>query len=281
MGLERLVGWAIFPHVGLDRAALARALAGKTVVITGASYGIGEETARLVAAAGARTILVARTADKLEALASELVAAGGVAFALPADLRDEGQVETLLARIAELGPVDILVSNAGKSIRRPLFASLDRFQDITRTIGVNYLGPARIALALIHGLVVRKGQIINICAANVLLPPPPYWAAYQASKSAFDQWLRCASAELRARGVAVTSIYLPLVRTRMIAPTAEYAKVPAMAPAEAARLVAHVMLTRQSWWTPWWLPPAHIAGALLRGPWEWITNALQRRALSR
>jgi NAD(P)-dependent dehydrogenase (short-subunit alcohol dehydrogenase family) len=280
VGARDVLGWFIFPHVGLNRARLARRLAGKTVVITGASFGIGEDLAKIVAAAGARVVLVARTADKLQALASEIAASGGQALAFPADLRDEAAVADLGEQLAALAP-DILVSNAGHSIRRSLFDSLDRFHDITRTIEVNYLGPARLMLALIPGLVERRGHILSVSAANALLPPPPRWGAYQGSKSAMDQWLRCASAELRARGVAVTTLYLPLVRTRMIAPTAAYANVPAMQPEQAARLAARMLTTRQSWWTPWWLPFAHIAGALLRGPWELITNLAEGAAARR
>ena len=272
--------WLLFPRVSLSEARLRRALAGKTVLITGASYGIGEGVARIAAAAGARVLLVARTADKLEALTAEIRSGGGEAVALPSDLTDAASTEALAARLEELAP-DIVVSNAGKSIRRPLFQSLDRFHDIGRTIGVNYLGPARLALAAIPGLVERKGQLINVSAANVLLLPAPYWAAYQASKTAFDQWLRCAAPELRARGVAVTSVYLPLVRTRMIAPTAIYAEAPAMAPEQAARLVLRMMLTRQAQWRPWWLPPAHLASALFRRPWEAIATWQQRRAIRR
>lgn len=281
MGLRTFAEWIAFPHVSLSRARLERGLRGKTVLITGASFGIGEEMARIVAGAGARVILVARTADKLEALVGELTAAGGEAIAMPCDLRDEASIDALLAQLVAMDAhPDILVSNAGKSIRRPLFASLDRFHDITRTIGVNYLGPARLALAMIPGLVARRGQIVNVCAANVLLLPPTYWGAYQASKSAFDQWLRCAAPELRARGVGVSCIYLPLVRTRMIAPTAHYADVPAMAPRQAALRVVRAMLTRQWWQTPWWLPPAHVASSLFRGLWEAINLWQQRQALS-
>jgi NAD(P)-dependent dehydrogenase (short-subunit alcohol dehydrogenase family) len=280
VGVREVLEWVLFPPAPLSRARLRRGLAGKTVLVTGASFGVGEEVARLVAAAGAHVVLVARTAERLEALAAELRAAGGQATVLPADLRDAAAVEALAARLADLPP-DIVVSNAGKSIRRPLFASLDRFGDVTRTIGVNYLGPVRLALAIIPALAERRGQIISVSAANVLLLPPTYWGAYQASKTAFDQWLRCAAPELRARGVAATTIYLPLVRTRMIAPTAHYAHVPAMQPGQAARRIVRAMLTRQSWWTPWWLPFGHIASAFLRGPWEALNLWLQRRALRR
>jgi len=270
--------WLLFPRVSLSEARLKRALADKTILITGASFGIGEAVARIVAEAGARVLLVARTADRLEALAAEIRSAGGDALALPADLTDPAATEALAAKLTEFAP-DIVLSNAGKSIRRPLFQSLDRFHDISRTIGVNYLGPARLALAAIPGLVERRGHLINISAANVLLLPAPYWAAYQASKTAFDQWIRSAAPELRARGVAVTSVYLPLVRTRMIVPTAIYAEAPAMAPEQAARLIVKMMLTRQPRWMPWWLPPAHLASALFRRPWEAIATWQQRRAL--
>jgi NAD(P)-dependent dehydrogenase (short-subunit alcohol dehydrogenase family) len=274
--LERL----LFPRVRLDVGRLRSTLRGRTVLVTGASFGIGEGVARLAAASGARLLLVARTADKLEALADEIRAAGGEARAFPADLTDPEAVEALAPLLAAERP-DLFVSNAGKSIRRPLFESLERFHDIGRTIGVNYLGPSRLALGLIPGLVERGGQIVSISAANVLLPPAPRWAAYQASKAAFDQWLRSASPELRARGVAVTRIYLPLVRTRMIAPTRIYREVPAMAPEQASRLVLRTILTRQRRWTPWWLPPAAFGAGLLRPLWEVLAERQERRSLRR
>ena len=278
--MRRLLEALLFPRVTLGTRALERGLRGKTVLVTGASFGIGEGVARIVAGAGACVLLVARTAEKLDALAAEIVAAGGDALALPADLTDPASTNALAERIADL-PIDILVSNAGKSIRRPLFDALDRFHDVTRTIGVNYLGPTRLLLAAIPGLVERRGQIVNVSAANVLLVPAPYGAAYQASKTAMDQWLRAAAPELRARGVAVSSIYLPLVRTRMIAPTKIYDEVPAMSPDAAARLVVRTMLERPQRWTPWWLPPAHLASALLRTPWEAIAGYQQKRRLKR
>lgn len=280
MGVRAILEWVLFPRVRLSPARLEQALRGKTVLITGASFGIGEAVARIVARAGAKVVLVARTAGKLEEVAAAIRAGGGEAETIAADLTDPASAEALAARIGEIAP-DIVVSNAGKSIRRPLFESLDRFHDVTRTIGVNYLGPARVALAAIPGLVEKKGQIVNVSAANVLLLPAPYWAAYQASKTAFDQWLRCAAPELRARGVAVTTVYLPLVRTRMIAPTKIYAEVPAMAPEAAARLVVKMMLKRRKWWTPWWLPPIQLACASLRWPWEAIAGWQQKRALRR
>ena len=268
--LERL----LFPPVRLNEHRLRAAVAGKTVLITGASFGIGEALALLLGAAGAQVVLVARTADKLEAVRAQIDAAGGQATALTADLTDPAQIDALLAA---LPPVDILVSNAGKSIRRSLWGSLDRPQDVDRTIALNHVAPTRLVLGLAEQLRARGGQVVNVSAANVLLAPAPGWSAYQASKAAFDQWLRAARPELVAAGVAVSTIYLPLVRTRMIAPTAAYDTAPAMTPEHAARLVARAIVTRGRAWKPWWLFAGEWASLLLRPLWERGAVAWVRR----
>ena len=274
--LERL----LFPPVRIDRAALRRALAGQTVLVTGASFGIGEQVARLVGAAGARVLLVARTAERLEAIAAAIAEAGGAAQVVPCDLDDGDAVARLAERLPDLAP-DILVSNAGKSIRRPVLQSLDRFHDVTRTANINFLAPCRLTLAAIPGLIERRGQIVNVSALNVLLQPAPRWAAYQASKTAFDQWVRSAAPELRTAGMAVTSVYLPLVRTRMIAPTRGYDDIPAMRPEQAAAHIAAAMLSRRRQWAPWWLPPVQLASALSRTPWEVLAERWQHREARR
>lgn len=268
----------LFPHQAVSAQALRRAVAGRAILITGASFGIGEQLARQLGSAGGRLLLVARTASRLETLAAEITAVGGSASVYPCDLNDLAAVEALAERLPALQPA-IVISNAGKSIRRPIVEALDRFHDITRTNNINFLSPARLILAALPGMLERGGQIVSVSAANVLLPPAPYWAAYQASKTAFDQWLRSAAPELRARGVAVTSIYLPLVRTRMIAPTTFYDGVPAMQPDQAAMRIAASLITRRRAWAPWWLSPAHALAPALRTPWEAWADWQQRRGL--
>jgi NAD(P)-dependent dehydrogenase (short-subunit alcohol dehydrogenase family) len=269
-----------FPFLGFSRAALQRRLAGKTILITGASYGIGECLAESLAATGVRLLLVARTAEKLAEVQRRVEARGGHALVFPCDLTNAAAVEALLQELLQLpGGIDIVVNNAGKSIRRSIFDSLDRMHDFTRTMNLNYYGPVRLLLALIPSLVARQGHVINISAVNVLLAPPPRWAAYQASKTAFDQWLRSVGPELRARGVSTTSIYLPLVRTRMIAPTREYRSMPAMQPQEAAALICRAILSRRSSYAPWWMLPAELASVLLRRPWEALASRRARRWL--
>ena len=258
-----------FPFLSYSRAKLKKQLAGKTVLITGASYGIGECLAESLAETSAHLLLIARTEDKLLEVKRKVEARGGKADVFPCDLSNEEGVQRLLDQIAQLpNGIDVFVNNAGKSIRRSIFDSLDRFHDFTRTMNLNYLGPVQLLLSLIPTLTARKGHIINISAVNVLLIPAPKWAAYQSSKTAFDQWFRCVGPELNARQVATTSIYLPLVRTRMIEPTREYRNVPAMEPEHVAALICKAILSRKRSYAPWWLPFGQLASTLLRWPFE-------------
>jgi short-subunit dehydrogenase len=271
-----------FPFLGFSRSKLRQCLAGKTVLITGASYGIGESLAEALAQTQAHLLLVARTADKLAEVKQKVQARGGRADVFPCDLTNVAAVDSLLQHLLRLpNGIDVVVSNAGKSIRRSIFDSLDRLHDFARTMNLNYFGPVQLLLALIPTLVARQGQVINISAVNVLLASPPKWAAYQASKTAFDQWFRSVGPELNARGVATTSIYLPLVRTRMIEPTKEYRNVPAMQPGEVASLICRAILSRRRSYGPWWLLPAQLASVLFRWPWEALMTGYLRRQLRR
>ena len=136
-------------------------------------------------------------------------------------------------------------------------------------MALNYFAPVQLLLHLIPQLEKNKGQVINISAVNVLLPPAPYWAAYQASKSAFDQWWRSVSPELNAKDIATTTIYLPLVRTRMIVPTKIYDKVPAMSPQHVAKIIAKTIYTQRKQFKPWWLIFGQWAGLIFGRLWNW------------
>lgn len=269
-----------FPFLWFSQSKLRQRLAGKTVLITGASYGIGECLAEALADTGAHLLLVARTADKLVEVQRKVEARGGRADVFACDLTDVKQVESLLEKLhAHPGGIDVVVNNAGKSIRRSIFDSLDRLHDFSRTMNLNYFGPVQLLLSLIPMLVSKQGHVINVSAVNVLLVPAPKWAAYQASKTAFDQWFRCVGPELNARGVATTSIYLPLVRTRMIEPTKEYDRVPAMQPEDVARLICRSINSRRRTYAPYWMLAAQLASVLFRWPWEVIVTRRLRRRL--
>jgi len=262
-----------------DPDKLRRAVSGKTVMLTGASYGIGEATARKMAAAGATVLAVARSTERLEDLAAAINAGGGRAVAYPTDLTDEGAVSALTKQVTENhGPVDIVVSNAGKSLRRSLHHQYDRPHDFQRTIDINYLGPIWLLLGLLPAMREHGGgHIVNVSSVGARVVPGPQWGAYQASKGAFDRWLRSVAPELHADGVDVTSVYFALVRTRMIAPTPVLGRLPGMSPDEAADAIAKAVIERPRTNEPPWMWPAELASVLLAGPAERAARIWHRR----
>ncbi|MFG1935278.1 SDR family NAD(P)-dependent oxidoreductase [Mycobacterium sp. NPDC048908] len=262
-----------------DVGRLRDAVSGKTVLVTGASYGLGNATAVKLAAAGATVLAVARSASELYALAAWITARGEHAVALPADLTNESAVLALVDDILDRhGAPDIVVSNAGKSIRRPLHQQYDRLRDFDRTIGINYLGPIHLLLGLLPAMRERgSGHIVNISSVGVRVPPGPRWGAYQASKGAFDMWLRSVAPELHADGVDVTSIYMALIHTRMTEPTPSLRNVPGLYPDQAADIVARAIIKRPRTIAPWWVWPAEATTVLLRGPVERATQVWYRR----
>ena len=248
-----------------DVDRLRAVVSGKTVLVTGASYGLGEATARKLGAAGATVLLVARSADRLAALAASINAGGGRAAAYPADLTDLTAVAALAERLTEdHGPMDVVVSNAGKSIRRSLHLQYDRPQDFECTIGVNYLGPVRLLLGLLPAMRRRgSGHIVSVSTVGVLTAPGPRWGAYLASKSAFDVWLRSVEPELRADGVQVTSVYMTLVHTPMSEPTPILRRMPGLSAEQAADIVAKAIIDRPGSVQPLWVWPIEISSMLL------------------
>jgi NAD(P)-dependent dehydrogenase (short-subunit alcohol dehydrogenase family) len=235
-------------HLDIDvrvpRRAL-RKLAGKIVLITGASSGIGFITAKKVAAAGGKVLLVARTREKLEETQRIIQKAGGEAHVYPCDLSNMEAIDRMAEQVlSDFGHVDILVNNAGRSIRRAVLESLDRFHDFERTMQLNYFGAVRLILKLLPSMAKRKsGQIINISSIGVLANAARF-SAYVASKSALDAFSRCLSAEVKHKSIEITAIYMPLVRTPMIAPTKIYDYVPAWSPEKAGDTVLKAMLDR-------------------------------------
>ena len=218
---------------------------GKTVLITGASSGIGLTTAYRLAEAGARVLLVARTQETLEQVKAEIEAKGGKASIFPCDLNDwEAIDQTSKDILASVDHIDILVNNAGRSIRRAVHESLDRFHDFERTMQLNYFGAVRLVMNILPQMMVRRsGQIINISSIGVLANATRF-SAYVASKAALDAFSRCLSAEVHSHNIAITSIYMPLVRTPMIAPTKMYKYVPTLSPEQAADLICYAIVKR-------------------------------------
>jgi thioester reductase-like protein len=232
------------PDLFKDRS-FRRAIEGRTVVITGASSGIGRATALKVAAAGGIPLLVARGVEKLEALREEIEAAGGTAHVYGADLSDMASIEDGVARmLADHPAIDMLVNNAGRSIRRSIRLSEDRFHDFERTVQLNYFGAIKMIMALLpHWRERRSGHVVNVSSIGVQTNPPRF-SAYVASKSALDSWTRVVASEVVGDGITFTTIHMPLVRTPMIAPTKLYDHFPTISPDEAADLICEAMRSR-------------------------------------
>ncbi len=230
------------PELFIDRS-LGGQVRGKVVLITGGSSGIGLAAARKIAAAGATTIVCGRDEEKL-AEARRLVAADGhelVGF--PVDLASNDDCDRMTRwLIDEYGGVDVLVNNAGRSIRRGIESSFDRFHDYERTMQLNYFGAVRVTMGLLPKMIERRrGHVVNISSIGVLTNAPRF-SAYVASKAALDAWTRCAASEFADLGITFTTINMPLVRTPMIAPTRLYQNVPTLAPEQAADLVAQAIV---------------------------------------
>ena len=223
------------PDLYKDRS-FGAAVNGKTVLITGASSGIGRATALKVAAAGGIPLLVARTQEKLDEVRAEIERSGGTAYAYSADLSDYDSIDALVQSVFGDHPaVDMLVNNAGRSIRRSVALSYDRFHDYERTVRLNYLGTIRLVLGLLpHMRERRSGHIVNVSSIGVQANPPRF-SAYVASKAALDAFTRVVSSETIGDNVTFTTIHMPLVRTPMIAPTKMYDSVPDDLPGRGRR----------------------------------------------
>lgn len=236
--------WNVKSLIQKNKALHAR-VNHRVIVLTGASSGIGAEVAHRLADAGATVLLVARSKDKLDALAEAIRSQGGKARVYPADLSDGDDCDRVCAEIlADHGHVDILINNAGRSIRRSIKFSFDRFHDYERTMKLNYFGSIRMAMNLMPAMLEQgDGHIINVSTVGVQANPARF-SAYLGSKWALEGWSWVAANELAHTGVTVSTINYPLVRTPMIAPTKIYRYTPAMSPEKAVDWMLDVIITR-------------------------------------
>jgi short-subunit dehydrogenase len=230
---------------GILAPSLSGAVKGRNVLITGASSGIGRSTAIKIGEAGGTVMLVARTREKLEEVADEVREAGGTAHVHPCDLTDTDDIDRMAKKVlAEHGRVDVLINNAGKSIRRSVNRSYDRFHDYQRTMQLNYFAPVKLILDLLPVMRERgAGHIVNVSTMGLQINTPRF-AAYLASKAALDAFSRSIGPEIIGDGVHVTTVYMPLVRTPMIAPTKIYDRFPTLSPEEAADMICEAIRKR-------------------------------------
>lgn len=231
------------PELSLERS-LHSSVEGKRVLITGGSSGIGKATAIKLAAAGAQVLLVARGADKLERTQAEIRAAKGHVRIYPCDLTDDSACSELVSTVLRDGGIDLLINNAGHSIRRSIAISCERFHDFERLMQINYFAALRLTLKLLPHMVANGGgHVISISSIGVLSNAPRF-AAYVASKSALEAFTRCAASEYREQNVHFTVVNMPLVQTPMTAPTHAYDRMRLLSAQEAAALVCEAIVHR-------------------------------------
>jgi NAD(P)-dependent dehydrogenase (short-subunit alcohol dehydrogenase family) len=249
---------------------LRDAVGGKVVLVTGSSAGTGRAVAKRLGAAGATVLLAARRQERLEAVAEEIEDKGGTAFVHPTDLSDVDGAAALGELLLEQhGHVDVVVNNAGLSIRRSVELSYDRFHDFDRTIRLNYLGPVRLLLTLLPSMRRRgDGHIVNVSTIGVLFPDAPRYTAYLASKGAFDIWLRGLAPEVRGDGVACTSMYFGLIHTAMSGATSMYRYMPGLSPDGASSDIAWAIIQRPTTTGPLWARLGGLAADAARGAME-------------
>lgn len=220
-------------------------LTGRTIVVTGASSGIGAQAAKALASRGATVCLLARREDELDDVAGDIRFAGGTAHTYVVDLSDPAATDDVAARLlAEHPRIDVLVNNAARSIRRPITASLDRMHDYERTMAINYFGAVRLTLALVPRFLEQGHGHVVISSSMSTQLPIPLFSAYLASKSALESFTRSLVAELGSDGITATTVYFPMVRTEMSGRTDIYQAMPMLSADRAAGWLVRAVVDR-------------------------------------
>ena len=255
-------------------------LSGKTIVLTGASSGIGESGAYQLAAQGAKLVLLARNTDALDAVVRNITQAGGNAARYAVDLSQPDAVRACAEKItAEHASVDVLINNAGKSIRRPIVDAAQRPHDFTRLMDINYFGPVNLTLALLPSLLEARGHLVQVSSVSAQMPTPRY-AAYVASKNALEGFTRSLAAELRGQ-LTTTIINYPLVRTPMTAPTKLYSKLPMMDVDDAGRWLVEAVTDKPARITARsgraWAASTAVAPGITAKATGWFFDRMARR----
>lgn len=256
-------------------------LSGKTIVLTGASSGIGEAGAVQLAALGAELVLLARNTEALDTVVRNIELAGGTASRHSVDLSDPEAVAACAEAIQTAHPrIDVLINNAGKSIRRPIVDAASRPHDFTRLMDINYFGPVNLTLALLPRMLVHGGgHLVQVSSVSAQMPTPRY-AAYVASKNALEGFTRSLAAELRGK-LTTTIINYPLVRTPMTAPTKLYSKLPMMDVDDAGRWLVDAVVDRPARITALsgraWSASTAVAPGLTAKATGWFFDRMARR----
>jgi len=225
--------------------SLRRRVTNKKVLVTGGSSGIGRAIAIKLAAAGAHVLIVARDPARLAQVQAQIEREGGRVSSYRCDLGDtEASARFVRQLLSEHSHVDILINNAGRSIRRAVDQAFDRLHDYERLMRINYFAAVHITLAVLPGMIAHGGgHVISVSSIGVLSNAPRF-TAYNASKAALEAFSRSAAAEFKERGVQFSVVNMPLVRTPMVAPTKLYAQLKLLEPEQAAERICDAIVRR-------------------------------------
>lgn len=267
-----------YPSVVLNKTKTAAALKGKTILLTGASFGIGETLVRTLLEYEVRLILVARTSEKLLALKNASLVRPAEVTTFYCDFYNDESVMGLCDELRTI-PIDYFISNAGKSVMRPLRESIHRPDDHRRTMAVNYLAPVQLIMGLVESFRDARTHIVNISTYNVLMKTPPGWSAYVSSKKAMHSWFEGNLPELASMNITVSNIYLPLVESRMKDANKTYVNTPAMSMDTAVAVILRGLVNKSYSFKPWWHVPFQIMLFLARPWWNvyWSKHARKKR----
>lgn len=243
------------------------AIIGKTILITGASYGIGNALTRYLFKYRVHLVIVARSEDRLIELKKEADSMAAEVTLFTCDFYDQANVRQLATKLRDIR-IDYFISNAGKSLERWALESADRFDDYNRTITVNYLAPVQLISHLLEHFKQHRTHIVNVSTYNVLMKTPPKWSAYVSSKKAMHSWFESNKAELAIMNITVSTVYLPLVESRMKDANPRYKRVKGMKMDHAVRVIVQAMTARNYDYKPWWHIPVQIGLTLTSPFWN-------------
>lgn len=254
-------------------------LTDKVVLITGASSGFGEDSARLFAKEGCKVVLAARRLDRLQALAAEIQSEGGEALAVPVDISVRAEIELMVQTALDLyGRIDILFNNAG-------FGGVDWFENlkperhIETLIRVNLIGTMLVTRAVLpHLIKQRSGHIINMSSVAGLIAPPLI-TTYSASKYGVRAFTDALRREVAPFGIKVSGIYpgpaatefgRRLEKTRARASINRFVNLRMTSAYVARRVVDVAKRPRRSLVIPWWFRIVTAFDTLFPVPVDWI-----------
>lgn len=228
----------------MEDLELIRKLRGATAVITGATSGIGRETALEFVRAGARVVVAGRREDRLQELTAEIAAQGGQSLAVNTDVADQAQVERLIEQAVErFGRIDVLVNNAGVGMA----ARFDELslEDFRRVMEVNFWGAVYACKAAVPQMRAQQGGGVIINVSSILgKRGMPFETAYCASKFALAGFSEALRTEVMADGIDVSTIFPGAVETEIFASAANQTgmEVPGLLPKFPARAMARVIV---------------------------------------